>query len=183
MHDYLGTSSNIPIPEANIDENNKLYFIPQTQGVPYDSNEKTKIQFSGLSSNRELILVLNYATIQPNSSDERREDNTYELVIGGGDEHDMSWLSVLDEKRSQKTRLCTVKTPRIVSDEEPIPYWIRLGNRLPGLGKLSIDKSLYLEFGKGLDTENSILSWPVEDRFVLKNVAIKQLPGITVNVR
>ena len=183
MHGYLGTSSNIPIPEANIDEDSKLYFIPQTQGVPYDTHEKTMIQFSGLSSNRELILILNYAPIQPNSSEERREDNSYELVLGGDDEHDMSWLSVLDEKRSRKTRLRTVKTPRIVSDEEPMSYWIRLRYRLPGLNKLSIDKSLYLEFGKGLDTENSILSWPVEDRFVLKNVAIKQLPGITVDIR
>ena len=183
MHDYLGTSSDIPIPEVNIDEDSKLYFIPQTQGVPYDSNDKTKIQFSGLSSNRELILILNNVLILPNSSEERRKYNTYELVLGGGDEHDASWLSVLDQKRSRKTRLHTIKTPRIVSDEEPMSYWIRLRYRLPGLNKLSIDKSLYLEFGKDLDTENSILSWPVEDRFVLKNVAIKQLPGITVNIR
>ena len=139
--------------------------------------------FSALSSSRELVIILNNVLIQPNSSEERRKDDTYELVLGGGDEHDTSWLSVLDEKRSRKTRLYTIKTPRIVSDEEPMSYWIRLRYRLPGLNKLSIDKSLYLEFGKGLDTENSILSWPIEDRFVLKNVAIKQLPGITVNVR
>ena len=183
MHDYLGTSSDIPIPEVNIDEDSKLYFIPQTQGVPYDSNDKTKIQFSGLSSNRELILVINSALTQLNPSEEIREDNKYELVLGGGDENDMSWLSFLDEKRSQKTRLETVKTPHIVSDEELMSYWIRLGYRLPGSNEFPLDDSLYLEFGKGLGSENPILSWPVENRFVLKNLVVKQLPGNTVNIR
>ena len=95
----------------------------------------------------------------------------------------MSWLSFLDEKRSQKTRLDTVKTPYIVSDEELMSYWIRLGYRLPGSNEFPLDDSLYLEFGKGLGSENPILSWPVESRFVLKTLAVKQLPGNTVNIR
>ena len=151
--------------------------------IPHDSNEKTMIHFAGLSSNREIILILSKSLIQPKPSEENRDDHKYELVLGGGDEHDMSWLSILDETRSQKTRLHTVKTPHIVSDEELMSYWIRLRYRLPGSNEFPLDDSLYLEFGKGLGSENPILSWPVENRFILKNVVVKQLPGNTVNIR
>ena len=183
MHDYLGGSSDESTPEVSKDEDGNLYFIPQMHRIPHDSNEKTMIRFAGLSSNRELILIVNFALTQLNPSEEIREDNQYELVLGGGDEHDMSWLSFLDEKRSQKTRLHSVKTPHIVSDEELMSYWIRLGYRLPGSNEFPLDDSLYLEFGKGLGGENPILSWPVENLFVLKNFVVKQLPGNTVNIR
>ena len=74
-------------------------------------------------SSNELVLTFNDPSL-PNTHSER----SYELVIGGGGEHDLIWLSIIDNKKDQKTRLKSVYTPRILSHEQPQMFWIQIGS-------------------------------------------------------
>ena len=152
--------------------------------MDYEPHEEVLVQFSALSSNKEIILLLNFPHTNSNSSKDEDQDESFELVIGGGDEHDTTWLSLYNEKMDLKGRVQSANTPNILSHEELRSFWIRIGNTFSKqLSQTSVGS--YLEFGQGPTHMPSILSWPVRQKytFILHNIAVKQLPGNTLNIR
>ena len=155
----------------------------RNQNSNYKSDQEAFIQFSVFSTNNELVLLLNYPHQQLNLSTDAYHDESYELVIGGGDEHDISWLSLFDANKRLKTRVQSASTPHILSHEELRSFWIRL--RYKELKSFSgvLDDTLFLEFGQGPSHMSPIMSRPVGRKFLLHHIGVKQLPGNNVNIR
>ena len=130
------------------------------------------IVFSAQSSNRELILkLLNSNRTHPASS--------YELVIGGGDEHDTTWLSIIGTNQNRKTRIKTVYTPNILSQQRPSSFWISIGSNVTSKSR---DKR-FIQFGRLHHQKNPIITWPVPNSFSINELFTKQLAGNIMNIR
>ena len=150
----------------------------ENKALNYKPHEEILIEFSAISSSKEITLLLNFPHKNYNSSQGFYPDESFELVIGGGDEHDTTWLSIYNTKRAWKGRVQSVSTPNILSHEELRTFWIRIGNKVsksPG--------DSYLEFGKGPSHMPPIISWPVRHKFILCTIAVKLLPGIPSNIK
>lgn len=125
-------------------------------------------------SSNELVLTFNDPTLQ-NTHSER----SYELVIGGGGEHDLIWLSIIDNKKDQKTRLKSVYTPRILSHEQPQMFWIQIGSN----ESTKSTNQKFIKLGRVRNQQSAILSWPVKNNFVLNEILTQQLPENNINIR
>ena len=118
------------------DNNYQQFFLYETKDKKVGENfdDDVYLQFSVLSTSKELVLSLNHPRSISNLSTRGNGQGTnthlrelsYELVVGGGDEHDISWLTLLDAKKRLKTRLQSKNTPHILSHEEMRTFWLRL---------------------------------------------------------
>ena len=129
------------------------------------------------SLDTEIILFLNP---QDQHYTDENHAESFKLVIGGGDEHDTTWLSVLDKEKSLETRIQSKSTPHILSNEDLRSFWIRVGYKE---SHSSSENTITLEFGLGPIQTPSIISWPVGRKFVLRHIGVKQLPGNKLDIR
>ena len=130
------------------------------------------IVFSAQSSNRELVLkLLNTNRHHPASS--------YELVIGGGDEHDTTWLSIIGTNQNRKTRIKTVYTPNILPEQHPSSFWICIGSNVTSKSQ----NKRFIQFGRLHHQKNPIITWPVANSFAINELFTKQLAGNIMNIR
>ena len=179
---YLGTLLNNKYQNNEISNTHVVHYKLDYEAMDNEPHEDVLIQFSALSPNKEIILLLNFPHTTSNSSQDEHQDESFELVIGGGDEHDTTWLSLYNQKTDLKGRVQSANTPNILSHEELRSFWIRIGKTFSK--QLSHNSRVsYLEFGKGTTHMPSILSWPVSHKFVLHHIAVKHLPGHTLNIR
>ena len=146
----------------------KLQSDPKT----YFNHVETMIVFSAQSSNREIVLKLvNSNRTHPASS--------YELVIGGGDEHDVTWLSIIGKNQNRKTRIKTAYTPNILSQHHPSSFWISIGSNATSKSQ----NKRFIQFGRLHRQKNPIITWPVENSFAMNEIFTKQLAGNILNIR
>ena len=141
--------------------------------------EETLIQFSAYSSNREILLKLNNPNFTSLETRKSRAESSYELVIGGGDEHDTTWLSIIGRKKEQKTRINSAHTPHILNQKHPRTFWIRIGSNINSKAQ----KRKFIQFGNQLSQENAILTWPVPSNFILSEILTKELPENIIKIR
>ena len=160
-----------------------LIYKVRNKNIKYKSDREVIIQFSAFSTDNELILLLNYPHQQLNLSRDHYYDESYELVIGGEDEHGTSWLSLFDRNNKLKERVQSASTPHILSHEELRSFWIRLRYKKLKNSSDILDDTLFLEFGQGSSDMTSVMSWPVGRNFVLRHIGLKQIPGNNVNIR
>ena len=125
-------------------------------------------------SSNEIVLTFNDPKHQNNHS-----ERSYELVIGGGDEHDTTWLSIIDSKKDQKTRLKSVYTPRILYHEQPQMFWIQIGSN----ESTKSTNQKFIKFGRVRNQQSAILLWPVKKNFVLNEILTEQLPENNIDIR
>lgn len=156
-----------------------LVYELQPDSEDYFRHSDIGVQFSVYSSNHELVLILNKPNFTSSNPEDPDPKNSYELVIGGGDEHDTTWLSVVDREKEQKTRIQSIHTPHILSHNHPRTFWIRIGSNSSEDSKTK----KYLQFGTLQSQQPPILIWPVKHNFVLNEILTKQLPGNIIDIR
>ena len=189
-----GTSSTKGYREIQSINGNSASFDVGANHHPH--HQETSLKFAVVSTTKEIVLLLHPFPVEgidgqsSNLSDER----FYKLVIGGGDENDLSWLSIVNNKNGFITKLHTVFSPHVVKEGEMHNFWLRLrkhnsvinaenknSNRV--FPDAFISESLMLEFGKGSIATAPILSWPVQPNFQLRNIDVPKLEGHHNNIR
>ena len=137
-------------------------------------HEEIFVQFYVHPSSNEIVLTFNDQLLQKPHS-----EKSYELVIGGGDEHDTSWLSIIDRKKNQQTRLRSVYTPRILSHDQPKMFWIQIGSN----ESTKSTNQKFIKFGRVRNQQSAILSWPVKNNFVLNEILTEHSPENNIDIR